>query len=407
MKILFLTGLLFVVTAMQSLTPKEGAYRGVLLLNEKEGRELPFSFTFFLKNNRPIIQIKNAEETITVDEVWLSKDSLNFKMPVFDTEFRTKITATGLEGVWINHYRKTDNTLPFRATFGNAPRFAKPVTNSPQAINGRWECTFSPNSAGQYKAVGLFEHNRKTGYARGTFLTETGDYRYLEGVFNGRTLLLSCFDGSHAFLFEAELKNDSLQGMFYSGAHWREPWTGITNNSFHLRNPNEITQLTGTNTALHFTLTSLSGATVSLSDKRFENKPVILQLMGSWCPNCMDESAYLAELYERYKKQGLEIIGLAFEKTDNYETAQRQLLRLKNRLNIGYEILPTLKTGKASALSMFPMLNEVSAFPTTLFLNKQHKVVKIHTGFNGPATGSNYTLFTRETEALVENLLKE
>ena len=129
--------------------------------------------------------------------------------------------------------------------------------------------------------------------------------------------------------------------------------------------------------------------------------------MGSWCPNCMDESAYLAEVYKQFKKEGLEIIALAFEKSNDFEVSKERLLRVKKKLNMEYDILVTQQTGKDKASEVLSALNKIAAFPTTLFLNRQHQVVKIHTGFSGPATGNDYEVFKQNTESLIKQLLKE
>lgn len=55
-------------------------------------------------------------------------------------------------------------------------------------------------------------------------MTETGDYRYLEGVVNGNQLQLSTFDGAHAFLFTGTVTDSTINGHFYSGNHWKEPF---------------------------------------------------------------------------------------------------------------------------------------------------------------------------------------
>jgi len=151
----------------------------------------------------------------------------------------------------------------------------------------------------------------------------------------------------------------------------------------------------------------LEGKTITLTDKKFENKPVIIQIMGSWCPNCMDESAYLSGVYKEYQKQGLEIIALAYEKTNDYEISKKQVTRLKTKFDIRYEILITSLTGKEKASESMAALNKIIAFPTTIFLNKQHDIVKIHTGFSGPATGNDYLAFKQKTEALINQLIKQ
>ena len=111
--------------------------------------------------------------------------------------------------------------------------------------------------------------------------------------------------------------------------------------------------------------------------------------------------------YKQNKDKGLEIIALAFEKTNDLEKSKQQLMRLKNRFAINYPILITQLSGKDKAMEVLPQLNKIVAFPTTLYLNRQHQVVKVYTGFSGPATGNEYILFKNSTEALIKNLLKE
>ncbi len=386
---------------------KTGTYRGVLLLDSLNNIELPFNFDVIKKGKKLQLIIRNAEEKIIVDELQQKGDSVFFKMPVFDTEFRTKLVNDNLEGVWINHYRKEKNTIKFKAEYNNPNRFPFVPGKENPYFEGRWETTFSPGSKDSSKAIAVFHHIEQTDYLSGTFLTETGDYRFLEGIKKGNELYLSCFDGSHAFLFTAQFKDDHFEGVFYSGAHWKENWAAKKNDAFKLRNADEITFLKSKDAKLEFSFLNLEGKKIALSDKKFENKAVIVQVMGSWCPNCMDESAYLAGVYKKYQPQGLEIIALAFEKTTDMERAKKQLTRLKNRFDMQYEILITQLTGKDKASETLSALNKISAFPTTLFLNKKHEVVKVHTGFSGPATGKDYETFKQNTEKLIDQLIKE
>lgn len=398
---------ILLTSSMFSKKLKEGSYRGVLILNEENNIELPFNFDIKYKGKKPTIIIKNADERIIVDEIIIKGDSVIFKMPVFDTEFKTVFVGDNLEGIWINYYKTTNNKLKFKAVYGETNRFAFVPGKANPCFEGKWETTFSPNTKDSSKAIGVFHHIEQTDYVNGTFLTETGDYRYLEGMKSGNKLFLSCFDGSHAFLFTAELVDGKINGTFYSGASWQEPWTAIQNPDFKLKSADEITFLKNKDAVINFSFPDLNKKTVTLSDKKFANKPVIIQVMGSWCPNCMDESAYLAGVYKQYKNDGLEIIALAFEKSSDFEVSKGRLLRLKKKLNMDYDILVTQQTGKEKASEVLSALNKISAFPTTLFLNKQHQVIKIHTGFSGPATGNDYEVFKQNTESLIKQLLKE
>ncbi len=408
-RLLVLTLLLFSLPmSLFSKKLKSGTYRALLVLDETKNIQLPFNFELRVKNKSIQMWIRNAEETIHVNEISRSKDSLFIKLPVFDTEIRCQIKGNNLEGFWINHYRKTQNLIPFKAFYNQSFRFETPKLPQENSVEGRWQVLFKNSNGESSKAIGVFHHLEQSPYVIGTFLTETGDYRHLEGVLDGKNLWLSCFDGSHAFLFEAELNgSEKLKGTFYSGSHWSEDWEAERNEHAKLRNPKEITYSTSNTTPVSFRFQNSKGKWISSDDSTFKNKVMIVQLMGSWCPNCMDESRYLKEVYEKYHSQGLEIVALAFEKSEDINTVSIQIERMNLRLQLPYEVLLTLKTGKEKANETIPHLNEVIAFPTTIFLDRNHLIQTIHTGFNGPATGKEYLNFVEETNSLLEKLISE
>ncbi len=94
--------------------------------------------------------------------------------------------------------------------------------------------------------------------------------------------------------------------------------------------------------------------------------------------------------------------------TPDQQKAKNNIERLKKRFNVQYEILIAGGSpDKKMASESMPLLNRISSFPTTLFIDKQGEVRKIHTGFSGPATGKYYDEFVTSTTGLVEKLLKE
>ena len=387
--------------------PKLGMWRGILLLNAEKNIELPFNFEIKKVNAKLIVVIRNAQERIMVDEVVFTKDSLNFKMPIFDTEFKTQLIGdTIIKGVWINHTKKENNTIAFTAKFGNKNRFNVPMKRASNFYDGRWETTFSPESKDSSKAIGVFKYIPNSAIVEGTFLTETGDYRFLEGTETNGKLFLSCFDGSHAFLFIAEHnETEIIKGDFYSGSTWHENWVAKRNDKFQLHDPESLTYLKNPEEKIDFTFYNTKKQKVSLSDAKYKNKVVIIQIMGSWCPNCMDESAYLAKVYKQYNQRGLEIIALAYERTADSERATANIRRLIKKFDIGYDILLTGLTGKDKASESLPFLNGIMAFPTTIFLDRGHHVKSVYTGFSGPATGKAYEKYSLKTENLINNLL--
>lgn len=381
---------------------KSGTYRASLAI--KDQKELPFVFKV---DSVKQMTIYNAEEKIQVDDISIKGDSIFIKMPVFDAKITAVINEKGdLRG---NYTKGPKNVkVPFEAIYD--VHFRYPTTSATHnPIGGNWEVTFSPNTEDSYKAKGVFKDgldNKITG----TFLTETGDYRFLEGVLDEERLSLSCFDGAHAFLFDGLVNNDSItSGMFYSGNHYKEPWVAVRNNSYELTDPNTLTYLKEGYDKIEFSFPDLSGKQVSLTDARFKGKAVIIQIMGSWCPNCLDESKYLSQFYKANKSDDLEIVALAFENAKTIEKVTSNLTRLKDKIGIEYPILiaQTKSASKKLAAEKLPMLNHILSYPTTIFIDKKGIVRKIHTGFNGPATGERYIQFTKEFEAFVFKLRNE
>ena len=373
---------------------------------EMKGVELPFHAEYSEAGGQGKFVVRNAEERIEVEEVERKGDSLIIRMPIFNSVFWGSLESpTQIKGSYQDYSRGDSYAMPFEAHQGDSSRFIWPEAEERKSMEGRWRMEFSPGTDSAFAAVGIFEQNE--GSLTGTILTETGDYRFLEGSAEGTQLRLSAFDGSHAFLFHGNLRNDSLYGNFYSGIHWEENWVAIRDDQAQLRDPSSLTYLKPGYSEIAFSFPNMDSMTVSLEDPKFQDKAVIVQLMGSWCPNCMDESKFLSQLYQTYQGQGLEIVALAYERQASFKDAVINIQRLRDRFGISYEILLAGNNSKQTAAESLPMLNHVMSFPTTIYIDKQGQVRKIHTGFNGPGTGALYTRFVDETRQLVEKMLEE
>jgi len=371
-----------------------------------EGKHLPFQFELVKEKGILSMQIFNAAEVIYVNEIVQRNDSIFIQLPVFESVFELSIKDdSSLTGHWINYYKSDEYKIPVVASFGKGSRFSDLDDTFLENFGGKYEVVFSPETDAPSKAIGLFQQaeNRITG----TFATETGDYRHLAGNVTGSSLLLSTFDGSHAFLFEAEQTDSGLVGTFYSGTHWKESWVAHKNDAVTLRNPNDLTFIKEGYDGLSFSFPNANGDSVSLADEKFNNKPVIVQIMGSWCPNCLDETNYLATLYDKYNEEGLEVVALAFERTRTTEKAFNNLARLQAKTGANYTFLLGGATRDDNAAEKLPMLNHIMSYPTAIFIDKNKKVRRIHTGFYGPSTGKFYYNFVKETEELVEEMLDE
>ena len=366
--------------------------------------QLPIRFLWSQKNKKPLMQIINASENIAVEDISTVGDSLKIQMPVFESYFMVKLSDSTMQGYFYDPSRSEQYKIPFQAHLLTPEEKYAPFLSSkaPAQLEGKWETTFGENE----KAIGLFNQRAHTVY--GTFVTETGDYRYLEGTVHQDRFTLSTFDGAHAFLFTGTVTNDKIEnGTFYSGNHYQENWAAFKNPSFALTHPDSLTFLKDPNQKIDFTFPDLEGNAVSLSDPKYNDKVVMISIFGSWCPNCMDETRYYAELYNKYNSQGLEVIGLAFERHKDFEKASKAVRKVSKDLKASYDFLIAGSANKTAAAEALPMLNHVLSFPTTIFINKSGEVVKIHTGFYGPGTGDLYTEFQSSTESFVQQLLAE
>lgn len=380
--------------------PATGNWHAELMLTEEA--MLPFNFSFNEERTGLTITILNGEEEILLDQVYRKNDSIIASFPVFESVLKFKlIDKSSLEGEWINYYKGKNYKIRLVAYNGKSERFH--TDNSPNTLSKTYSVTFSPETEDEYRAIGLFKQNGSI--VTGTFATETGDYRHLEGVATKDSLFLSTFDGSHAFLFKAKITDSTLNGMFWSGKHFKENWRAKVNPNAKLRNADSLTFLKEGYKKLAFTFPNDLGEQISLTDSMFENKPVIIQIMGSWCPNCLDETNYFNSLYKKYNKRGLEIIAIAFERTSGKQKALENLKNLRAKTGVDYHFLLGGATRKDKAEEKLPMLNHIMSYPTSIFIDRKGKIRRIHTGFYGPSTGKYYESYTKETEDLVEDML--
>lgn len=382
-------------------TIKIGYWRGTLNV---QGHELPFVFEVVEENHLPVLYLINASERLRVDELSFAQDTVTIPLHVFDATLKAKINEGRLVGFWSKD-SYDDYQIDFEATFGNTERFAVKASAAVADITGRWRVVFSSEGE-ENPAVGEFV--QQGDQVRGTFLTTTGDYRYLEGVLDGNEMKLSTFDGEHAFLFQAELlPNGTLEGDFWSGSHWHEAFSASRDEDFSLPDATSLTFLKEGYDRISFSFPGLDGSPVTLDDNKYQDKVVLLQLFGTWCPNCMDETRFLAEWYNKNADRGVAIIGLSYERKDDFDYAVERINRVRNTLGASYDFVVAGTSSKEEAGKTLPMLNAIISYPTLIILDRNQQVRRIHTGFTGPGTGNHYEAFVEEFNLFMDKLLSE
>ncbi len=369
------------------------------------GVTIPFDVRVEQADSAFVFHILNAAEDIPAEQVIVDSDSVHIILPVFDSRWNlARVNDSLLSGTWLKYSRYKPYTMDIRLEAGEKPRF--PVSDPEPRVDfsGDWRTVFSPdNIEDTYMALGRF--SQEDSHITGTFLTTTGDYRFLEGTVQGDSLFLSCFDGSHAFLFKARLQNDTIYGRFWSGKHWEEPWIAWKEPGYRLPDPDSLTFLKPGYDHIDFTLPDLDSNLVSLHDEAFRDKVIVLQIMGTWCPNCMDETAFMSEYYNAHPSDDLVFIGLAFERTNTFSQAVDNVRRLIQRFDIRYPILLAGFPSRDRINEVLPMIDHFMSYPTSIFIDREGRVRRIHTGFAGPATGNDFEIFKKEFDELIREML--
>lgn len=352
--------------------------------------------------------IRNADEKLQVNDIREKGDSVLVDMPFFDAALLLKKTEQGYDGLWKKAGSLGDVFMPLTIRGGKDRIRLNPMTPV-QNISGRWKAIFT-NANGK-RAVAIAEFKQTGNILKGTFLTPTGDYRFLEGIISGDSLVLTCFDGTHAFYFGARVEKDGkiAAGVFASGPTSLEQWEAQRDEKLELDGTAAAMRVRDPETRLDFRFLDLDSNWISIKDPRFSNKVVIIQIMGSWCPNCMDETAFLSEFYRNNRNRGVEVIGLAYEYSTDFARARKSLSRFRDKFKVEY---PMLITGVTSSDTLrtektLPQMTPIKAFPSMIVLGRDGKVKKTHAGYEGPATGVHHERFKKEFAATIEELLNQ
>ncbi len=372
---------------------------------------LPFVFEVIYKNDKDvIIEILNGDERIRMEDITIGrdratgKDTLMVHFPVYESYIKAVFEEGIMNGEFVATNRK-NYSIPFRARQGKNHRFTMSSKPPSMDVSGRWEATFGLDSDDPYQAIGEF--TQQGNRLLGTFVTETGDYRFLEGTVQEDKLYLSCFDGAHAFLFSGKILADSsIVGTFRSGSHFKTTWKAVKNEKFKLRNPLHITKLKDGYNEFAFEFSNPQGKIISLEDDAYKNKVKLVQIMGTWCPNCRDETLFLNDYLTNNPHPDLAVVSLAFERHKEKKKVFKTINTFKDKFDIDYEIVHAGHSDKTAASEALPMLNEVISYPTLLFIDRENRVRKIHTGFSGPAT-TEYKTFVEEFDQIVNDLIAE
>lgn len=370
-------------------------YQGYFISEETK---IPFRMIWEQGDSLNQFTFVNAEQNDTNNVFEVKNDTNWIHFPIYNK-------SMSLEGKWgdtlngaLFVYDKDANVYQYWEAF---PVDDFPLNNTPSNVfKEDWVIAFQ----GDHEVKGILELTLENDVLTASIRKETGDMRFFQGVANGNSFNISTFDGGFMYYLEGTLDGDTIKGQFYSGNAYTSPFVAYKDTSFKLRKAEYIANFEGEE-ALSFNVYSPDFDTISSSSFLTKGKIQIIQISGSWCANCIDETVYLNELRSKYTQDELGIQGVFFERFKDSSKAHRGLDEMTKTLNLNYPLYLGAKLG-INPEDVFIGLKNFSSYPTALVLNKEGKVVYVHTGFSGPGTGKHYLEFKKEFETMLDELIK-
>lgn len=370
---------------------------------------LPFNFEVsYLNPDSMVFVLINGQERQEVTsyqyEPNISGETgrITLHFPIYDTRIVARVEAGVMEGYWHVDY-KDNYSIPFKAYLGQNFRFTQ-IPEAPKAdISGRWELTFSADTPDEFPAIGEFEQDGNLLY--GNINTETGDYRYASGEVSGDDIFFSSFNGLQAYLYEGKIiRPDSILGAFYSGNHYRTTWEGFRNDRARLKAPDSLNSAR-TQRPISWNAYTIEGDFIDFSAPPYLGKLKILEIMGSWCPNCHDEARFLKEWKSANPDLPVEIVSLSFERYEDSTKSLEVLNEFLNRHEIEWPVVYGGSTRSARHSELIDFIHQIKAYPTLVIFDQNNVVRYVHTGFYGPAT-SEYEGFKSKFDQTIRRLIE-
>ena len=256
-------------------------YIAEIQLNDRLQIQVTAAFSSI--NEKGLIIIFNGKEEYQLSVKKRIGDTLIYQFPAQDAEWRIAFNEDFSEarGWWINYNKKVPVSYPVHLYMSLSEMIPKPDSIFPELF-GRWKVLFEPGTPNEEVLVGVFQQE-KNGRIFGSFLSETGDYRYLHGYAANGKLHLQTYTGYWAFVVEATLNGDNeMEGVFYSGGKSSSHFKAIKDETVQLRDEAELTYLIKRDETVALNgLRKLNGKKVNLDFSR-KQQVTLIQIMGTW-----------------------------------------------------------------------------------------------------------------------------
>lgn len=396
--------------ACQKPLPPQATWAGSIILAEQRKlpiqmaldlRKIPYSGYFLVGHDRtPIPEIRLGVSG------FLGAESLNVVFSEYAAEMRGIWDGSTWTGQFIR-YRKDTVYLDFSLSPSPpAPAEMPPPQAGAVRLVGTFQVYFDIPDGTDSTNVATFWAKGDSVY--GTFIDPSGDHGLMAGVQTGAQAWLGRFTGWQANLIELEQKEGQWSGRYYARQFPPQSFRlkarpSLPSRSLGVRE----TRMKNPSVPFFFNGITADGDTISNLNPWYAGKALIIDIMGTWCHNCLDEAPLLQQVYSDFKDKGLEIVGLSFEVTNDTSTAKKNLDIYRKRHQLTFPLLfcGSLDPENVQA-KIHDQLKDFFAYPTTIFVDRKGRVRHIHMGFKGPGTGEEYQreieLFYKYVRQLVE-----
>jgi thiol-disulfide isomerase/thioredoxin len=365
------------------------------------GLEIPFRFE--LTGDGATVQgsFFNGGERMRSTSGSLENDALVLNWDYYAAKLEANFRDGALVGQYTRSGSSGRSSYPFQAKrFSEMP---PPKSAVPQ-IAGNW---LIPTKSSKGELAWQFIVSQTGAQVSAAILRVDGDTGALTGSYRDGKFILSHFSGVRPALLEVTVAKDGTLEMLQNG---KDKLTALRPEDARAKglpqptDPNKHTVVKDPGERFRWSYPDLSGRMVTDTDSRFHGKVVLVNIAGSWCPNCHDEAPFLVELYRKYRGQGLEIVALSFEEPEQLRDPTRLRAFIK-KYGIEYTVL--LAGQPDEAKDKLTQAVNWNAWPTTFFLGRDGRVRKVHAGFPSSASGDLHRQAKAEFAAEVEQLLKE
>jgi thiol-disulfide isomerase/thioredoxin len=365
------------------------------------GVDIPFRFELSGEGANVKGSFFNGDEKITSTSGKVENGTLILKWDDHASKLDATFHDGVLEGKYIRAGRDEKSSYAFSAKRYSAPPAVKGDVPS---IAGMWVIpTDSPKGEKAWRFI-----VRQTGSeVSAAVLRIDGDTGALTGTYKDGKFVLSHFDSARPMLLEVTPQKDGTLELLENAKTQR---TAVRWEVAHAKglaeptDPMKHTSVKDPNEAFQYSFPDLNGRTVSNADAKFRGKVVLVNITGSWCPNCHDEAPFLSDLYKKYRDQGLEIVALSFEEADQLKDLARLRAFIK-RYDIQYIVLVGGEPSEAK--DKLTQAVNWNSWPTTFFIGRDGLVRGVHAGFPSSASGDLYRQAKDEFTAEVQHLLRE